>query len=287
MGIFDVFSKLGGTVPAEAIAPPLPAVLPQAPPAPVDTAAPVELPALAAPAPIAQPPVDPAALAALAPAAAPAPLPAPGPDDAPGGKGITGLLGRIGNFLNEENPDTGSSLADRVNLLGAHLQDISDGGDRASSIQKKIDASKAANDLTKRNLQLTQMASDLKLTPAQMLVFRANPDAWIKNHATFGDPLPDKLVGDAKDGFGMQSGTDGTVKPTGSLPLSNQAIADHADKMATEAETARHNLAEEAIGRTNAGAHVTSAGAAATRASKAGAKGVGAFDPSRFKIRTH
>jgi len=249
MGILDTFTALGGTDPGvgdvsnDAF---------QAPAAAVTPAAPM-------PAPVITPPEAPA----------------------PEKHGIAALLSHAGNFLsgmNEEDPNTGSSFLDRLSLLGAHFQDISDGGDRASKIQDRIDQSLENNQKEAAQKQLALMADQLKMSPREKFLFLTDQKKWAEAYAPH-------FYGEG--GAAGYATPDAGLTSAGALPMSPQqkAVADATDKRLQDLEAWR--AANLPILKQKADAQSTSAAASAKRADKmkngAAAGGIGAFDASRFE----
>lgn len=88
--------------------------------------------------------------------------------------GIKGFVGRI----NAPGQDGAPSLTDRLNTFGASLQDISDGGDRATTLQKAHEEQLKAAQAQQQRQQLAAMADQIGLSPKQKLLFMVNPQAF-------------------------------------------------------------------------------------------------------------
>ncbi len=88
--------------------------------------------------------------------------------------GLKGFVGRI----NAPGQDGAPSFTERLNTFGASLQDISDGGDRASTLQQAREAQLKNMEAQKQRQQLAQMADQLGLSPKEKLLFMVNPQAF-------------------------------------------------------------------------------------------------------------
>lgn len=88
--------------------------------------------------------------------------------------GIKGFVGRI----NAPGQDGAPSFTDRLNTFGASLQDISDGGDRASTLAEARQKQQAQMQAAQQRAQLAAAADQLGLSPKEKLLFMVNPQAF-------------------------------------------------------------------------------------------------------------
>lgn len=85
--------------------------------------------------------------------------------------GLMGFLDRNrgqGNFV------------ERLNLFGAELQDISDGGSRAEALRQRNEQALAQQQAMQQRMEINKLAQGMNLSPADQLLFNANPESFLE-----------------------------------------------------------------------------------------------------------
>lgn len=168
-----------------------------------------------------------------------------------------GLLDGIGKFLQSSKGQ--GNFTDRLGMFGASLQDIDDGGNRASGLRQQQQQMLAQQQAQERRAQLAAMADQIGLSPKEKLLFMVNPEAFgsllkdqqspytmSKGQQRFG---PNGLVAETPDTQVMGDQLF-SVGSQGATPIArrDKTYGETLDEQRAT-EVARHNLAQEALGK--------------------------------------
>lgn len=161
-----------------------------------------------------------------------------------------GLLDGLQGLLQKANTGTAEkpSFVDRLNTFGASLQDISDGGNRASSLAEARQQQLAREQAAAQRQQLAALADQVGLSPKEKLLFMANPQAY-------GNLVKDQLAPYSLSEGQRRFGPDGqpvAIAPK-TMTFGDQIVSagpGGVESLFTRPKTYQEQLAEE-LGRGN------------------------------------
>lgn len=72
------------------------------------------------------------------------------------------------------------NTVERLNMFGAQLQDINDGGQRSDALRAQQEQMMAQQQAMQQRMEINKLAQGMNLSPAEQLIFNADPESFLK-----------------------------------------------------------------------------------------------------------